>query len=75
MTNNTIQTALDRLSSAYNPAEIEAGMYQDWENAGYFKPDYSKSKPFSISFPPPNVSGTLHMGYGFNNFIMDSLTL
>ncbi|PNP98122.1 valine--tRNA ligase [Moraxella sp. RCAD0137] len=74
MTNNTIQTALDRLSSAYNPAEIEAGMYQGWENAGYFKPDYSKSKAFSIALPPPNVTGSLHMGHGFNNAIMDTLT-
>lgn len=71
---NTIQTALDRLSSAYNPAEIEAGMYQGWENAGYFKPDYSKSKAFSIALPPPNVTGSLHMGHGFNNAIMDTLT-
>ena len=74
MTNNTIQTALDRLSSAYNPAEIEAGMYQGWEDAGYFKPDYSKSKAFSIALPPPNVTGSLHMGHGFNNAIMDTLT-
>ncbi|UTO06065.1 valine--tRNA ligase [Moraxella sp. FZLJ2107] len=71
---NSIQTALDRLSSAYNPAEIEAGMYQGWENAGYFKPDYSKSKAFSIALPPPNVTGSLHMGHGFNNAIMDTLT-
>ena len=74
MSNNTIQTALDRLSSAYNPAEIEAGMYQGWEDAGYFKPDYSKSKAFSIALPPPNVTGSLHMGHGFNNAIMDTLT-
>ena len=74
MTNNTIQTALDRLSSAYNPAEIEAGMYQGWEDAGYFQPDYSKSKAFSIALPPPNVTGSLHMGHGFNNAIMDTLT-
>ena len=74
MSNNTIQTALDRLSSAYNPAEIEAGMYQGWEDAGYFQPDYSKSKAFSIALPPPNVTGSLHMGHGFNNAIMDTLT-
>ncbi len=74
MTNNTIQTALDRLSSTYNPSDIEAGMYQGWEDAGYFKPDYSKSKAFSIALPPPNVTGSLHMGHGFNNAIMDTLT-
>lgn len=74
MTNNTIQTALDRLSSAYDPADIEAGMYQGWESAGYFKPDYTKSKAFSIALPPPNVTGSLHMGHGFNNAIMDTLT-
>lgn len=74
MTNNAIQTALDRLSSAYNPADIEAGMYQGWENAGYFKPDYTKPKAFSIALPPPNVTGSLHMGHGFNNAIMDTLT-
>lgn len=74
MNQSAIKTALDRLASAYNPADIEAGLYENWEQAGYFKPDYSKSKAFSIALPPPNVTGSLHMGHGFNNAIMDTLT-
>ena len=70
---NAIQTALDNLQATYSPSDIEHGMYQRWEQAGYFKPDYSKPNAFSIVLPPPNVTGSLHMGHGFNNTIMDTL--
>ncbi|MDO4878528.1 MAG: class I tRNA ligase family protein, partial [Neisseria sp.] len=47
----------------YSPAEIESKHYQNWEAKGYFQPDMDLAKPsFSIQLPPPNVTGTLHMG-------------
>ncbi|HEZ2045986.1 TPA: valine--tRNA ligase [Neisseria meningitidis] len=59
----------------YNPAEIESKHYQNWESQGYFRPDMDLAKPsFSIQLPPPNVTGTLHMGHAFNQTIMDGLT-
>ncbi|PKH83016.1 valine--tRNA ligase [Psychrobacter sp. 4Bb] len=70
----SIQAALSQLESAYNPAEVEAGMYQGWEESGYFQPTFDKDESFSIALPPPNVTGSLHMGHGFNNAIMDALT-
>ncbi|AGP49789.1 valyl-tRNA synthetase [Psychrobacter sp. G] len=70
----SIQAALSQLENAYNPAEVEAGMYQGWEESGYFQPTFDKEESFSIALPPPNVTGSLHMGHGFNNAIMDALT-
>ncbi|HGH6403571.1 TPA: valine--tRNA ligase [Neisseria meningitidis] len=59
----------------YSPAEIESKHYQNWESQGYFQPDMDLTKPsFSIQLPPPNVTGTLHMGHTFNQTIMDGLT-
>lgn len=59
----------------YNPAEIESKHYQNWETQGYFQPDMDLTKlSFSIQLPPPNVTGTLHMGHAFNQTIMDGLT-
>ncbi|STZ87420.1 valyl-tRNA synthetase [Neisseria gonorrhoeae] len=59
----------------YSPAEIESKHYQNWESQGYFRPDMDLTKPsFSIQLPPPNVTGTLHMGHAFNQTIMDGLT-
>lgn len=70
----SIQAALSQLENAYNPSDVEAGMYQGWEESGYFKPSFDKDESFSIALPPPNVTGSLHMGHGFNNAIMDALT-
>ena len=70
----SIQAALSQLENAYNPAEVEADMYQGWEESGYFQPTFDKDESFSIALPPPNVTGSLHMGHGFNNAIMDALT-
>ena len=70
----SIQSALKQLENAYNPGEVEQGMYQRWEESGYFQPKYNSDESFSIALPPPNVTGSLHMGHGFNNAIMDSLT-
>ncbi|WP_434353235.1 valine--tRNA ligase [Psychrobacter sp. HD31] len=70
----SIQNALSQLENAYSPANIEQGMYQNWEEQGYFKPTFDQPQSFSIALPPPNVTGSLHMGHGFNNTIMDTLT-
>ena len=58
----------------YHPAEIEAKHYQNWQNQGYFQPNMAAQSSFSIQLPPPNVTGTLHMGHAFNQTIMDGLT-
>ncbi|MDO5770079.1 MAG: valine--tRNA ligase, partial [Psychrobacter sp.] len=70
----SIQAALSQLENAYNPSTTEQGMYQNWEEQGYFQPKYDSDQSFSIALPPPNVTGSLHMGHGFNNAIMDALT-
>ena len=66
------------ISTTYDPATIEAHWYDKWEQQGFFKPQgadaNSTAKPFTIMIPPPNVTGSLHMGHGFNNAIMDALT-
>ena len=59
----------------YSPSDIETKHYQNWEAKGYFAPDMDLAKPsFAIQLPPPNVTGTLHMGHAFNQTIMDGLT-
>ena len=64
------------LAKSFDPKDIEARWYPTWENAGYFKAglDTSKKENFCIQLPPPNVTGTLHMGHGFNQTLMDALT-
>jgi len=63
-------------AKSFDPKDIEARWYPTWENAGYFKVglDPSKKENFCIQLPPPNVTGTLHMGHGFNQTLMDALT-
>ena len=56
----------------YDPSEIEQKLYQAWESSGLFEPEKSLES-YSIAIPPPNVTGTLHMGHGFQNAIMDCL--
>lgn len=58
----------------YTPSELETKHYQNWQEKGYFQPDFAKQDAFSIQLPPPNVTGTLHMGHAFNQTIMDGLT-
>ncbi|STY90385.1 valine--tRNA ligase [Moraxella bovis] len=62
------------LPTTYTPSDIEQKWYTTWEDKGYFRPTLDKPKSFSIAIPPPNVTGSLHMGHGFNNTIMDALT-
>ncbi|MFV0664449.1 valine--tRNA ligase [Denitromonas sp.] len=64
------------LAKSFEPADIERRWYPDWESRGYFDAglDTSNKNAFCILLPPPNVTGTLHMGHGFNQTIMDALT-
>ena len=64
------------LAKSFEPAEIERRWYPIWESRGYFAAglDTARTDNFCILLPPPNVTGTLHMGHGFNQAIMDSLT-
>src|SRR6202521_3190352 len=60
------------MDKAYSPAEIESRLYAHWEACGYFAPS-GKGPAYSIVIPPPNVTGTLHMGHAFQDTIMDAL--
>ncbi|MBL8438799.1 MAG: class I tRNA ligase family protein, partial [Zoogloeaceae bacterium] len=64
------------LAKSFEPADIERRWYPEWETRGYFDAglDQNKTDAFCILLPPPNVTGTLHMGHGFNQTIMDALT-
>ncbi len=66
------------MDKVYQPQEIEKHWYREWKSNGYFQPNLTTephtSQSFCIMIPPPNVTGTLHMGHAFNNTIMDSLT-
>jgi valyl-tRNA synthetase len=64
------------LAKSFEPKDIEARWYPVWEGSGYFKAglDPDKAESFCILLPPPNVTGTLHMGHGFNQTLMDALT-
>ncbi|WP_404397126.1 valine--tRNA ligase [Idiomarina loihiensis] len=61
------------MDKTYSPAAIEQDLYQQWEEKGYFKPS-GKGNSYSIMIPPPNVTGSLHMGHAFQHTIMDTLT-
>ncbi|OHE85722.1 MAG: valine--tRNA ligase [Lysobacterales bacterium RIFOXYD1_FULL_69_11] len=60
------------LSPSYDPTQFEARLYQQWEASGVFKPR-GKGEPYSILLPPPNVTGTLHMGHAFQHTLQDAL--
>ena len=60
------------MDKTYQPHAIENQWYQTWEEQGYFKPS-GEGDPYCIMIPPPNVTGSLHMGHGFNNAVMDAL--
>ncbi|HEY4292480.1 valine--tRNA ligase [Luteibacter sp.] len=60
------------MDKSFEPSQIESKWYAHWESNGYFKPS-GKGTPYSIMLPPPNVTGTLHMGHGFQHTIMDTL--
>src|SRR5690606_40549242 len=64
------------LTKSFEPAVIERRWYPEWESCGYIDAglDTSNDNAFCILLPPPNVTGTLHMGHGFNQTLMDALT-
>lgn len=62
------------MEKTYNPTSIEQDLYKTWEEQGYFKPHGDTSKDaYSIMIPPPNITGSLHMGHAFQDTIMDTL--
>ncbi len=61
------------MNKDYRPADIESRHYARWESAGYFAPS-GRGEPYCIVIPPPNVTGTLHMGHALQDTIMDALT-
>jgi valyl-tRNA synthetase len=62
------------LAATFSPAEIEGRLYKKWQDAGYFKADAkSKKPPFTIVIPPPNVTGSLHIGHALDHTIQDLL--
>jgi len=60
------------MDKTYQPQQIEASWYQTWEDKGYFRPS-GKGDSYCIMIPPPNVTGSLHMGHGFQQSIMDAM--
>lgn len=77
--NQPTTTLLGELSKSFEPADLEARWYKEWESRGYFAAGQhvndvnATGAPYVIQFPPPNVTGTLHMGHAFNHTIMDGL--
>ncbi|MGH8037971.1 MAG: valine--tRNA ligase [Stenotrophomonas sp.] len=63
---------MTQLASSYDPKTFETELYDSWEKAGHFKPS-GKGEPYTILLPPPNVTGTLHMGHAFQQTLMDAL--
>lgn len=62
------------MDKTYDPHAIEQRWYDTWEQAGYFAPAHNDAPPYCIMIPPPNVTGSLHMGHAFQDTIMDALT-
>ena len=68
-------TRADSLPKSWDPGAAESLIYQAWVDAGYFTPDATSDKPaYSIVLPPPNVTGSLHMGHALDHTLMDALT-
>ena len=61
------------MDKVYSPHDIEQRLYAHWERSGYFAPA-GRGRPYCIVIPPPNVTGTLHMGHAFQHTLMDALT-
>ncbi len=68
-----IEWLVMELDKTYNPESAEAPWYVEWEKKGYFKPDSHGKSAYSIVIPPPNVTGSLHMGHALNNTLQDIL--
>lgn len=77
MTENTQQTPASNpeLPTQYAPAEVEGKLYARWVERGYFEADEKSDKPpFTVVIPPPNVTGSLHLGHAFEHTLIDALT-
>src|SRR5436305_14858848 len=79
MTSDTVDTASAppaiELPTAFVPADVEGPLYERWVERGYFTADPTSDKPpFSIVIPPPNVTGSLHLGHALEQSMMDALT-
>ena len=61
------------LDKTFDPAAIEAKWYAHWENTGLFRPERPDARPFTIVNPPPNVTGSLHIGHALDNTLQDVL--
>ncbi|MDA5548294.1 valine--tRNA ligase [Yersinia massiliensis] len=73
-TPSSIDKTEPSLDKTYSPQEIEQPLYEHWEKQGYFKPNGDTSKEsYCIMIPPPNITGSLHMGHAFQQTIMDTL--
>lgn len=69
------QNPADALPKSWDPSAVEADLYRQWVDAGYFEADPTSDKPgYSIVLPPPNVTGSLHMGHALDHTLMDALT-
>ncbi|HEX5542306.1 MAG TPA: valine--tRNA ligase [Micromonospora sp.] len=74
-TSDTHRPAVPALPAQYQPGEVEQRRYEQWVAAGHFRADAESDKPsFSIVIPPPNVTGSLHIGHAFEHTLMDALT-
>ena len=80
MTTSSPANDTPALAKSFEPGQIESRWYAHWEKQGYFRsgqhvspPEGVESRPFVVQFPPPNVTGTLHMGHAFNQTVMDGL--
>ncbi len=77
MTDNTQhqQAATPELPTQYVPADVEGKLYERWVERGYFEADeHSEKPPYTIVIPPPNVTGSLHLGHAFEHTLIDALT-
>ena len=62
-----------QIDKAYSHKKVEGPWYARWFDAGYFRPSRPSAHPFSMVIPPPNVTGSLHMGHALNNTLQDIL--
>ena len=67
----TETTTNSELPKTFDPAAIEAKWYEHWESNGLFRPERADAQPFTIVNPPPNVTGSLHIGHALDNTLQD----
>ena len=65
---------MSELPKTFNPAAIEQRWYEHWESGGLFRPERPDAEPWTIVMPPPNVTGSLHIGHALDNTLQDVLT-